>query len=89
MSRLVTEHEPHRALFVPDSDPLVFYRAIGILAKKNLRNRGKLYLEINEALGKETAWLLEVMGFGQLRILKDLNNKDRIITAIKKDVNQY
>ena len=89
MSRLVTEHEPHRALFVPDSDPLVFYRAIGILAKKSLRNGGKLYLEINEALGKETAWLLEVMGFGQLRILKDLNNKDRIITAIHKDVNQY
>ncbi|MEE4114922.1 MAG: peptide chain release factor N(5)-glutamine methyltransferase [Marinilabiliaceae bacterium] len=89
MSPLVTEHEPHKALFVPDSDPLVFYRAIGILAKKSLKNGAKLYLEINEALGKETAWLLEGMGFQQLRILKDLNNKDRIITAINKDVNQY
>ena len=89
MSTLVLNNEPHNALFVPDSDPLIFYRAIGMLARKKLKSRGRLYLEINEALGKDTAGLLDDMGFVQLRILKDLNNKDRIITAIQKDANQY
>jgi release factor glutamine methyltransferase len=59
MNRNVLDYEPHLALFVPDDDPLIFYRHIAEFATKHLRTGGKLYLEINEALGNETAALLQ------------------------------
>lgn len=73
----VLEYEPHLALFVSDNDPLQYYKAIEIFAKTNLNKGGKVYLEINEALGQETAELFNC----KTRIIKDIFDKDRIIVA--------
>jgi release factor glutamine methyltransferase len=83
MHENVLSYEPHSALFVPDSDPLKFYRSIGSSAIKLLKPGGCLYLEINEALGKETGALISETGFKDIRIIKDLNNKDRILKAVR------
>ncbi len=83
MHKNVLAYEPHSALFVPDSDPLKFYRAIGESAIKLLRSGGSLYFEINEALANETGELLSGFGFRNIRVIKDLHNKDRIIKADK------
>lgn len=77
----VLDHEPHLALFVYDEDPLLFYRTIAEKAKKALRAGGKLYFEINEAFGKETAKLLHDLGYTNVRIVSDLNGKERMVTA--------
>lgn len=76
----VLEHEPSLALFVPDSDALVFYRAIARFARRKLAKNGLLFLEINEALGAETLALLFEMGFHS-EIRKDIFEKDRMIKA--------
>ncbi len=76
----VLDHEPHLALFVPDSDPLLFYRAIASWASELLRPGGFAIVEINEALGSQTAGLYRTAGFRDVRILKDLNDKDRFVT---------
>ncbi len=83
MSENVLNYEPHEALFVPDSDPLIFYRAIIELASRILVPRGKVYFEINEAMGKQLSELLLTSGFAFVEIIKDLNNKERIIKGIK------
>lgn len=81
MSANVLDYEPHLALFVPDSDPLLFYRAIGNYGLKNLRHGGRLYFEINAALGRETCQLLESFGYRDIILRKDLNGFDRMISA--------
>jgi release factor glutamine methyltransferase len=78
MHQNVLEHEPHLALFVFDEDPLLFYRLIASKAKKALKSGGKLYFEINEALASDIQKLLENQGYSQIRIVKDLNGKDRM-----------
>ncbi|MGY6521853.1 MAG: peptide chain release factor N(5)-glutamine methyltransferase [Mongoliitalea sp.] len=78
----VLAHEPHLALFVYDEDPLLFYRVIAQKAKNSLKSGGKLYFEINEALGKETAELLSKEGYQQIQIHQDLNGKERMISAV-------
>ncbi|HNP32091.1 MAG TPA: peptide chain release factor N(5)-glutamine methyltransferase [Flavobacterium sp.] len=77
----VLEYEPHLALFVDDTDALLFYRKIGELAKKNLNPNGKLYFEINQYLGKETVQLLEDLGFQNVELKKDIYGNDRMICA--------
>lgn len=86
MRRNVLEHEPHLALFVSDQDPLLFYRAIAVWAENLLKPGGFAVVEINEALGKETAELFELAGFADVRILKDLSDKDRFVTFTR--INQ-
>ena len=81
MSANVLDYEPHLALFVPDSDPLLFYRAIGNYGLKNLRHGGRLYFEINAALGRDTCQLLESLGYRDIILRKDLNGLDRMISA--------
>ena len=83
MASNVLGHEPPAALFVPDSDPLIYYRAIIKLASRILVPRGKVYFEINEAMGKQLSELLLTSGFTSVEIIKDLNNKERIIKGIK------
>ncbi len=78
----VLDHEPHLALFVPDSDPLVFYRAIADWAAFCLKSGGFGIVEINEALGPETADLYRSAGFSSVRIIKDLNDKDRFVSFL-------
>ena len=77
----VLEYEPHLALFVEDTDALLFYRKIAELAKKNLNSDGKLYFEINQYLGKETVQLLEDLGFRNVTLRKDVYGNDRMIQS--------
>lgn len=78
----VLEHEPHLALFVPDDDPLVFYRAVAVWAGKLLKPGGLGVVEINEALGADTADVFSQAGFADVCIVKDLNEKDRFVTFL-------
>ena len=82
MEARVLEHEPHLALFVPDHDPLLFYRKIAEFGKKHLKKEGCLYFEINEALGKETIALLESYAYRNIELKKDFAGKDRMIRAV-------
>lgn len=74
-------HEPEGALFVPDEDPLRFYRHIGRLGRKLLAPGGKLYFEINRAYGNETNALLCRQGYMNVRTDKDLSGNDRFVCA--------
>jgi release factor glutamine methyltransferase len=77
----VLEFEPHLALFVPDNDPLLFYRVIGEKGKLLLRSEGKLYLESNELYAFQVAELLNRMGYSEARVLQDINGKNRMVAA--------
>jgi len=77
----VLTYEPHLALFVPDEDPLLFYRKIAMLAKKQLNNGGQLFFEINEAFGEMTVTLLNSIGFKEIKLISDRFGKDRIVSA--------
>jgi release factor glutamine methyltransferase len=77
----VLDYEPHLALFVPDNDPLLFYRCIAIFAQQHLKPRGKLYFEINRQFGKATVDLLTAMGFGNVELRKDISGNDRMVRA--------
>ena len=83
MSENVLDYEPYTALFVPDSDPLVYYRAILDLAETALIPGGKVYFEINEAMGEPMVQLLEGSGYSGVKIVKDINGKERIIKGNK------
>ena len=76
----VLDHEPHLALFVSDDDPLVFYRAISDWAMALLKPSGYAVVEINEALGGQTADIYRNAGFKDVHIIKDLNDKDRFVS---------
>jgi len=80
----VLDFEPHLALFVSDNNPLVFYKKIALLAMESLTEGGKLFFEINERFGKETVAMLSEMGFVDIKLKKDINDKDRMLKAIKK-----
>lgn len=80
MEAHVLEHEPHLALFAPDADALWFYRAIARHARRLLSPHGMVALEINEALGAETAALFTSMGW-QAAVHKDLSGRDRFVLA--------
>ena len=75
----VLDYEPHLALFVEDTDALLFYRKIAQLALKNLSPNGLLFFEINQYLGKETVELLESLGFKNIELKKDIYGNNRMI----------
>ncbi len=81
MERNVLDYEPHNALFVPDTDPLIFYRAIASYAMSHLSAGGWLCLEINQAYPDEMEKLLSSFGFKDVTIQKDQYGKDRIAYA--------
>jgi len=81
----VVKYEPHVALFVPDNDPLKFYRSIAAKAFTALKSGGLLAVEINEAFGQETAELFKAEGFSDVKIVADLSGKDRVVTATKTE----
>lgn len=74
----VLDHEPHLALFVPDNDPLIFYRAVARHASRLLSEDGFGIVEINESLGEQTAEVFRSVGFSAM-VLKDLSEKDRFV----------
>ena len=83
MERHVLEYEPHLALFVPDDDPLRFYRAIAQYAKEALKPSGLLYFELNPLYARETEALLQDLGFAETEIKQDMFGKQRFLKAKK------
>ena len=79
----VLDWEPHTALFVPDSDPLLFYRTIAEKGLMLLKPGGRLYFEINRAHGKETMDMLAALGYTHIELRKDFAENDRMIRAVK------
>ena len=80
MDRHVVDFEPGSALFVPDSDPLLFYRAIAEFAQANLNPDGQVFVEIHDRFGEETADIFRKW-FKNVELRKDINGKDRMIRA--------
>lgn len=83
MDANVLDWEPSIALFVPDADPLLFYRKIAELGLEMLAGGGALYFEINQAYGLETVRMLESMGYGQVELRKDGWGNDRMVKAVR------
>ena len=83
MKKNVLDYEPPVALFVDDTDQLIYYKAISDFALKNLMTKGKLYFEINEKYGNELVNLIKEKGFKNVRIQKDINNKNRILQCTR------
>ena len=81
MDANVLDWEPSLALFVPDEDPLLFYRKIAQLGLEMLTEDGALYFEINQAYGQETLQMLKELGYTQTELKKDAWNNDRMIKA--------
>ena len=81
MEQHVLDHEPHQALFVPDEDPLLFFRAIARLGQKALHKDGRLYFEINPAYHQELTKMLDEMGYSEIETRKDQFGRNRMIKA--------
>jgi release factor glutamine methyltransferase len=85
MAKNVLDFEPHQALFVTDSDPLIYYNAILKLAEDILMPGGRIYFEINEVMGSLLIQLLESFHYTDIKIIRDLNDKERILKGRKHD----
>jgi len=83
MSKNVLAFEPQSALFVPDSNPLIYYNAILKIAENILLPDGRVYFEINETMGQSMLHLIESFGYSLIEIMSDINGKERIIKATK------
>jgi len=81
MRQNVLMYEPHLALFAPVNDPLAFYKAIASKSKTVLSTGGSVWVEINEQFGNEVADIFKEQGYHSIRIINDLDNKQRIVTA--------
>ncbi len=81
MHKNVTDFEPHKALFVPENKPLLFYSVIADFALAHLKPGGLLFFEINEAYGEQLIVLLQNRGFSNIELKKDLSGRDRMIKA--------
>lgn len=79
----VVDYEPGLALFVPDTDPLIFYRRIARVGLGHLAKGGLLYFEIHENFGESIPKMLWEMGYSEVRVFKDLHLKDRMVRALK------
>ncbi len=84
ISKNVLDYEPHRALFVSDSDALIFYNSIADIAMQHLKNNGLLYFEINQAMGSEVMQLLKEKRFVNIELKQDISRNDRMIRAMKE-----
>ena len=83
MESNVKDYEPGQALFVPDNDPLLFYKAIAPYAARSLERGGHLYLDINQRFGYEVKRLLEDNGFDEVRIIDDTFGNPRFVSGVK------
>lgn len=81
MHKNVLDFEPELALFVSNDDPLIFYRRIAVIGNQLLKREGKLYFEINEKYGNAVSSLMQDLGYSEVRVLKDLNEKERMVVA--------
>lgn len=83
MERNVLDYEPHMALFVPNDDPLLFYRHIARFGKVKLKKEGCLYFEINAACGNKMVGMLKEEGYKEIELIQDLSGKDRMVKSRK------
>lgn len=83
MERNVLDYEPAGALFVPDNDPMRYYRPIAAYAARALKNGGRLYLEINRAMARQVSDVLRQAGLRNIQVHTDYNGNNRFVTAIK------
>ncbi len=81
----VTNYEPHIALFVPDKDPLVFYKALADFGKKHLRTEGYVYCELDAGHAEESKALFEQEGYAEVEIRKDMHGNWRMLKAALGD----
>ena len=86
MCRNVLDFEPPLALFVPDEDPLLFYKAVSVWADRFLVDGGLGMVEVNEDLGPQTSNVFSAAGFHECRIRKDFYDKDRIVSFSKQSL---
>lgn len=84
MRKNVTDYEPDMALFVEDSDPLIFYRAIARTARKILKSNGRIYFEIYESLADEMEEMMEREGYADIVVIEDFRGKPRMLCAAVK-----
>lgn len=84
MERNVLDHEPHLALFVPDDNPLLFYRAIAEYGATALRHGGQLWFEVNAAYAGDTARMLAETGYTEAAILTDCFGRQRFVKATRE-----
>lgn len=84
MTEQVLAHEPHTALFVPDNDPLLFYRAIADYGTTHLNPHGLLAFEINPLFAKEMCELLESKGYEQVEVKTDQYGKERVVIGVAR-----
>lgn len=80
MARNVIDFEPKEALFVPDDNPLLFYKRIAVVARERLRRDGLICLEVHENYGDQVKGLFETMGYTVL-LKKDMSGKSRFVVA--------
>jgi len=83
MEANVLDHEPHLALFVPDDDPLLFYRAISEFGREHLCDEGQIFFEVNRAYAEQVAELLQQKGYGEVQVVKDEYDNNRFVWARK------
>jgi len=83
MTKNVLEFEPGAALFVNDSDPLIYFRSIAAFCMNKLESGGLFWVEINERFGKETARLFNNAGFEHVAVIKDIHGKERFVNGRK------
>lgn len=85
MDKNVLEYEPENALFVPDDDPLLFYRRIARLGKVLIKPNGHIYFEINAQCGVAMKMMMDEEGYKEIELIRDLSGNDRIIKALKNE----
>ena len=83
MDANVLDYEPATALFVPDSDPLRFYRAIATYGVSALKTDGRLFFEINSRFPNETKEMLKGLGYTDIEIISDISRRPRFVSARK------
>lgn len=81
MERNVLEHEPAGALFVPDDDPLLYYRRIAEVGREALVSGGRIYLEVNPRFATEVGQELALCGFDKIEVVRDISRKERFLKA--------
>ena len=84
MNKNVIDYEPEIAIFVDDNNPFIFYKIIAKKAKKILNRNGKIYFEINESYSAEVIKILKYYGYVNIKLKKDINDRDRMIKATLK-----
>lgn len=82
MNANVVNHEPHTALFVPDDDALIFYKALAEFGKKRLYENGSIYMEVHENLATDVVHLFKENGYTRVELKKDMQGKDRMVKAV-------